>query len=404
VDADTHIGRRIREVRAWRGLTLRTAADLAGLSYGYLGKVERGEKAVTSRRTLETLAYALRVSPVELTGKPWAPADPIAAEAHAALHAIETALEATELGHDPGGPVRTWEAIAADVGLLVEAMHVHADYAAQGAMVPRLLAELHALYVREPRHRRDALLGMVRVYASATWTTKAIGGRGLPSLAARLAYETAETLGEPAWVGFAAWLRADAGGALDRATQYRRSVTAAEALTRHADCEDVLQAVGMLHLSAALASAARGDRETTETHLREADQLANAMDAETGAFGHLWFGRANVGIWRVSIGTEMGDGARVAEVARTVPVEAIPSPARQAVFHSDVGRALMSEARTRDAGLSEILRAERLAPQRVRSDVFVREAVADTLRRARRDAGGRDLRGLAWRMGVAPIG
>ncbi|MGH3769880.1 MAG: hypothetical protein ACRDRW_00525 [Pseudonocardiaceae bacterium] len=33
-----------------------------------------------------------------------------------------------------------------------------------------------------------------------------------------------------------------------------------------------------------------------------------------------------------------------------------------------------------------------------------REAVADLLRRARRDAGGRELRGLAWRMGVAPVG
>jgi hypothetical protein len=32
----------------------------------------------------------------------------------------------------------------------------------------------------------------------------------------------------------------------------------------------------------------------------------------------------------------------------------------------------------------------------------VREAVADHLRAARRDAGGRNLRGLAWRLGIAP--
>ena len=37
-------------------------------------------------------------------------------------------------------------------------------------------------------------------------------------------------------------------------------------------------------------------------------------------------------------------------------------------------------------------------------DVFVRETVAGLLRQTRRDAGGRELRGLAWRMGLAPIG
>jgi hypothetical protein len=51
-----------------------------------------------------------------------------------------------------------------------------------------------------------------------------------------------------------------------------------------------------------------------------------------------------------------------------------------------------------------LLHAEQLAPHMIRHDVFVRETVAGLLRQARRDAGGRELRGLAWRMGVAPIG
>lgn len=49
-------------------------------------------------------------------------------------------------------------------------------------------------------------------------------------------------------------------------------------------------------------------------------------------------------------------------------------------------------------------RAERLAPQLICSNPFVRETVANLLRQARRDAGGRELRGLAWRMGVIPLG
>jgi hypothetical protein len=45
---------------------------------------------------------------------------------------------------------------------------------------------------------------------------------------------------------------------------------------------------------------------------------------------------------------------------------------------------------------------EHLAPQLIRNDVLVRETVTGLLRQARCDAGGRELRGLAWRMGVAP--
>jgi hypothetical protein len=54
--------------------------------------------------------------------------------------------------------------------------------------------------------------------------------------------------------------------------------------------------------------------------------------------------------------------------------------------------------------MTALLTAEKLAPQRIRNDVFIREAVADQIRAARREAGGRELRGLAWRLGVAPTG
>ncbi|MGH3754727.1 MAG: hypothetical protein ACRDRP_18925 [Pseudonocardiaceae bacterium] len=51
-----------------------------------------------------------------------------------------------------------------------------------------------------------------------------------------------------------------------------------------------------------------------------------------------------------------------------------------------------------------LLHAEQLAPQMIHKDLLVREAVSGLLRQARREAGGRELRGLAWRMGIAPLG
>ncbi|CRK55464.1 Putative transcriptional regulator [Alloactinosynnema sp. L-07] len=401
---ENEIGRRIREVRSWRGMALRTAADLAGFSYGYLAQIERGEKPVNSRNVLEAIAFALRVDPSQLTGQPWAPVDTKGKAALATVADVETALEVYERGHDPGVELRPWPELASDIAQLMDLTHVHADYAAQGALVPRLLAELHAAYVRLPERRADVLLALIHCYSSACWTTKRLGGRGLPTIAARLAQECAEELGLPAWIGYATWLRGDATGQLSRDMQYRRCVSMADQLSGALDDADVAQAYGMLQLSAALAAAARADRDTAELHLTEAAGIAARLEAEVGSFAHLWFGRTNVGIWRVGLATEFGDGPKVAEIARDVHPELIPSPSRQAEFWADLGRAMFQDAKSRDQGLTALLRAEELAPQRIRNDVFVREAVSDQLRRARRESGGRELRGLAYRMGVAPNG
>ena len=65
---------------------------VAGLSVSCWGQVERGDKAVTNRHTLEAMARALRMHPIELTGQPWAPQDVVSSEADAGLIGIEIAL------------------------------------------------------------------------------------------------------------------------------------------------------------------------------------------------------------------------------------------------------------------------------------------------------------------------
>ncbi|WP_167485881.1 helix-turn-helix domain-containing protein [Nocardia terpenica] len=397
------VGRRLREIRAWRGQTMQVVADLAGISFGYLGRLERGEQSLTSRATLEALARALKVAPTEFNAYPWHSSTPEHSEqAHAGLIAMENALDVYELGDDPGAEVRQWPQVEADLERLAYLIHGTSDYAAQGELTPGLIGELHAIYARDAQRRREALRGLILCYTSAVWTTKRLGGRGLPLLAAKAAQQCAEVLEEPAWQGFTAWLRGDVTGGLSRPEQYRRAIKMTDQLTPHLDNSDVLQIYGMLHLSAALAAAVQADRDTATTHLEEAQVVAQRMEDEAGSFAHLWFGRANVGIWQATIGMEFGDEGRVAEQARGVRVDAIPSKSRQAEFYMEVGRSLLTDAKHRDKGVEILLKAEDLAPQRVHADVFVREAVADHLRSARRDAGGRNLRGLAWRLGIAP--
>jgi hypothetical protein len=350
------------------------------------------------------MASALRVHPAELAGQPWTPADPVGADAQAGLDAIETALEHYELGTDPGLSVRAWPQIQADLARLVTITHATSDHAAMGQLASVLLGELHGGYVRIPRQRREVLLGLMMAYTSALWAAQRLGGRGLPIVAARAVRQCAETLDDPVWLGYAAWLRGNATGRLDRAAQYRHSVAAAEILTSRLDVEDAVQACGMLHLSAALAAGVQADHDTAATHLDEASALAARMDTEVGSWAHLWFGPTHVGIWRTSLAVEIGEHGKALEAAKAVHPELLPGNVRQAEFWADVGRALTGEKKTRDKGVRVLLHAEQLAPQRIRRDLLVREAVAGLLRQARRDAGGRELRGLAWRMGVAPLG
>lgn len=214
--------------------------------------------------------------------------------------------------------------------------------------------------------------------------------------------QCAEALGEEVWLGYAVWLRGGATGRLDRAAQYRRSVAAAQTLTGQLDSGDALQACGMLHLSAALAAAAQADHATAATHLQEASALAARLDTEVGTWEHLLFGPTNIGVWKTSIAVEVGEHGQAVEAAKVVRPELLPNP-RQAQFGADLGRALVVDNKTREKGVRVLLRAEQLCPQLIHNDLFVRDTVSNLLRQARRDAGGRELRGLAWRMGVAQI-
>ncbi|GAA2679769.1 MULTISPECIES: helix-turn-helix transcriptional regulator [Actinosynnema] len=392
------LGDKIKWLRAAQGLGQKVVADQAGCGQGTLSKLERGRLASPGRALLENVARALSVQVEDLVDRPWQ-RDPNPA-ARAGLIAVETALEAYELGDDPGGEVRPWLAIQADLDALVQMRHVHADYVAQGRLVPGLLRELHAAYVRLPARRTEVLVGLIGVLSSAAWVCKRVGGpaRGWTAIAVREVRRCAQELEQPQWLGYAAWLRADGIGAANRGAQYEHVVASVDRLSAAMDDGEVTEMVGMLHLSAALASASSGNRDGAETHLAEAAALAGRQGG-TGTFGHLWFGPANVGIWTTSIELELGEIGAALRAARGVDLSTIPSANRAAEFQIEVGRTLIKAGRPQQ-GLERLLAAEQLAPQRLRHDVLAREAIAGSGRAMVRSALGRDMRSLVRRMGM----
>jgi transcriptional regulator with XRE-family HTH domain len=380
---------------------LRAVAELAGCSAGYLSRVERGERAVDRRSVLEALAHALRVSPSELTGQPYRPTDPLDVAARERLTELEFALSEPALGESGLPAAEPWPLPRARLAELNRIHRPAADYPAQARMLPELLPALHAALVHEPAQRREILYGLLDAYHAAEELTKSLGVPGLPQLAVVHAQRVAEELEDPAALGLAAWLRAIAMGSTGRDRVLALSLRAVNELAGALADPAATQLTGALHLTAALASTTLGRHDDAADHLNEAQRLAELLPEDAPDFGLIYFNPDNVGIWRVALAVEMGEPGRAIEVARAVHPQAVPSSARQAMYWADVGRALATQPATRDQAIAALRRAEEIAPHTVRNNVYAREAVADLLRRARRDAVGRELRGMAYRMGFA---
>ena len=70
-------------------------------------------------------------------------------------------------------------------------------------------------------------------------------------------------------------------------------------------------------------------------------------------------------------------------------------------MYADLGRCLAQTRKHDPEAQAALLRAETIAPQRVRLSPLVRETVGSMLRRARRSAGGQELQALAMRLDTA---
>jgi hypothetical protein len=91
--------------------------------------------------------------------------------------------------------------------------------------------------------------------------------------------------------------------------------------------------------------------------------------------------------WRVSIGVELAEGAKVYEDAMAAPVDiaALGSRERSSSLQFDLARVLAQEGGARDADVIRHLdTADRIAPQRIRSDPIARDLVLTLDRRAQR--------------------
>jgi transcriptional regulator with XRE-family HTH domain len=397
------IGQRLRTLRLWRGMTLAEVAGLCGVSAAYLSMAERGLRSIDRRSLIADLASALRVSETELTGGPHLTADPVQSTPHSAIPALRAALQTNNMAEAAVERARPLEALVFEVTDRILPLRVKADYAGVGAILPDVIDELH-LHIASPKDeaaRRLALETLIEACVAATDMSNVLRYTDLAHVAALHARAAAALLDDPVQLGKADVLSLF-GFPRERSWERRLATAerAAAALEPHASGPLGIQVLGMLCLHAALAASVMQRPDLANAWLDEATGLARRVTDDMQG-NWQYFSSTNVAIWRLVVSVERGETGNTLKLASQVQHDKLTVRARKADFLAETGRGLAREARTSVEAVRWLRRAEETAPQRVRNSSAARETVGYLLTRARAEAGGRELRGMAARMGVA---
>jgi len=395
---DATIGERIRTRRQLLALSVRLAADRAGISHSTWSRIERGVISADNRFTLAAIAEALRCPVTELTGQAPLPVDKDQAETGGAAYETMRAIVEADLTY---GPITDTAPPLAELEReldLVLALRRKCDYIGASRRLPGLVRGLHAAAFGPSRP--GALRLMVRANEAASFIVRYLGHPASAALVAERAQRAAELLEDPVMLGLAAYGSAHAAvgcGLYQRALMV--SDTAAANLEPHTDLVDALPVQGQLLMTSALARYALGDVSGAVIRVGEAQDIAD----HTGQTDALWlsFGPTNIDFWRVSMDADGDNPDRAVELARVTNPNLIPSISKQVHFFTDTGRALARLGRDSEA-VRMLVTAERMAPQRVRNNPLVVETARDLLERSQRNATGVELRGLCERIGVTP--
>jgi transcriptional regulator with XRE-family HTH domain len=376
------IGTTIRRFRRWRGMSLEQLAGLAGLSKGYVSKIENGKAPVDKRSTLVAIANALQVSLIDLTGDGLEIRDP---KVDTAIPAIRSALLDSDL--DGNEPVRgELPALVAEAQLLAAMRQANQD-AEVGHRLPDLLAALHT-HAREP----EGLRALVTATHTTTLLVRGLGALDLAWIAADRGHEAAVRLGDPHWVALAEFARTQALGGLG--AHHRAAKLVERALdTVPAGSYDIR---GALTLTAGFTESVIGG--SSAAALDEAAGIA--AHTENGNAHFLLFGPANVVLWRISTALERGDHAAAATLVETLDPADLTIDSRRTTFLIEWARALYGLRRPDEQVVRLLVAAEKLGKVRTRTNPFARDIVATMVERARREAVAREARGLADRMGL----
>jgi len=153
-------------------------------------------------------------------------------------------------------------------------------------------------------------------------------------------------------------------------------------------CERPLAALlslyGAMHLVYALVSGSEGDRTAARAHLTQACAIAARIGEDRNDY-NTEFGPTNVLLHTVSVDVDLGDAGEALDVAARVDASGL-SPERQARFYIDVARAHAQRRHVGEA-TAALIKADRMAPEHVRTHQAARQCLDDLLAQSGRRPG-----------------
>ncbi len=373
-------------------MTLQVLADRSGLSKSFLSMVENGDRYLERRRHIASVAESLGISPADLVGSVAELGGLAQASGgHEFVHEVRVMLLTDGLEHPESGPLVPPERLLGEAEEINQ-LRLNCEFDAVGRRLREMLPLALAASSRGevPGHQ-----AVVVAMQAATFWLKYTGYPDLAWIAADKGFQAATRLEDPVWIGAAQFARAQALsglGAYDSMGQVAQS--AADSIPR--TTAEGLEVYGIHLLNQAFAASTTGAPDVSAA-LDEARDIATHT-GEGSAFG-LMFGPANVELWAMSIALEQANPEEATRIGRAINPRDIPTTYRRAAYYLDLAAALARTGHTHEA-IVELRRAEKTAPQRFLNSPTARELVAVMLQQSTRNPDGRELRGLAHRLGV----
>lgn len=398
-------GGRIRRLRKRAGLTQAEFGHLMGRSQGWVSAIESGDLELDSVTLIVRAARALRVFPNEITGRPYDPGSPAEDRGHLAIPAIRRAVQRHDLPPDWPVEPRPLAELAAGVAHLT-ALRMSARYADLGEAAPPLIRELQTAAAAAAGsgaggggRRAERLHGLLaRAYREADTVAHVLGYDDLSTLTTERFRSAAGRSGDPGLVAVFDYLRVRDLWAADLWPDALATIDGALAGVGEPRDDRGASLWGSLQLRAAITAALSTREDEAWNRIRLAGETADRLGDAPDPYD-LCFSAANVAIHGVAVAVEVQDSGRALHLASTVRMPGSFAPSRRGRYHLDVARGWIYHGGYEQA-LTELERAERIAPLLVRNNPVARAAVRSLLSHERRSQRER-LRRIAHRMHVA---
>ncbi|MEU2222201.1 helix-turn-helix transcriptional regulator [Streptomyces sp. NPDC018347] len=365
-----HTGVRIARLRRERHLTQQALADLSGVPYYTLTKIEQGRYAATPH-AVACLARAMRVEVSTITGQPYK--DELRAdELDVLITPIREALDVYDLGADPDISARPLRALREDSESLCAAVRA-GDIKRAASQVAGLIEETTT--AAHEQGTSDGWLVLASLYRTSYDVATKLGYADLAQLAlARLDW-AAQRASSAVYGGAYQYFRALS---YLREGKYRtgqrlvdlglRTIGQAEASHER----DVV--TGQLHLGGSVMAGRAHNEDQALWHLAEAERIA-ARTGESARVLWMAFGGTNVAVHRVSVLAELDRYDKAVETADTLAIPADWPKSRTSHHWAEVARAQMWTGKLEDS-FKSLLRARKTAPQQAKYHPMVRDTYA----------------------------